>query len=144
METFEGGRSDVQLDTGQMSIQRSLSQLRDQSVHIQPTKTPKSTRRVALATVAIDVLREWKSKQEKSAKAAGLMVQQSDPVFSEPPVDGDSTVWKPYLPSSLSQTFSRACKNLSDSQELLSRACDTHTPALCSKRMFTRRSFKND
>ncbi len=104
--------ADVQLDTGQMSIQRSLSQLGDQSVQIQPTKTPKSTRRVALAAVAIDALREWKSKQEKIANAVGLTVQQSDPVFSEPPVDVDSTVWKPYLPSSVSQTFSRACKHL--------------------------------
>jgi len=105
--------ADVQLDTGQMSIQRALSQLRDQSVLIQPTKTPKSTRQVALADVAISSLRRWKSKQEKRAEMAGLTVHLSDPVFSDPPVDGDATTWKPYLPSSLSQAFSRACKHLS-------------------------------
>jgi len=47
------------------------------------------------------------------AKAVGLTVRSSDPVFSDPPVDESSTEWKPYLPSSLSQAFSRACKHLS-------------------------------
>jgi len=104
--------ADVQLDSGQLSIQRGLSQLRDQSTQIQPTKTVRSNRQIALTAVAIKTLQTWKSTQRENAKAAGLTLRSSDPVFSDPPVDGDADVWRSYLPSSLSQAFSRACKHL--------------------------------
>jgi integrase len=57
------------------------------------------------------LLKDWLSKQKRKAIAAEITFKQTDPVFSDPPVEGDSTEWTPYLPSSLSQAFSRACKH---------------------------------
>ena len=101
---------DINFRSGTISIQRALSQLRDQSTHIEPTKTASSTRNVALTDRAKDELRSWRDKQQRTAKKVGLSIRESDLVFSNPPIKEDDRTWTPFKPSSLSQAFTRACQ----------------------------------
>ena len=103
---------DINFRSGSISIQRALSQLRDQSTHIEPTKTASSTRNVVLTDRAKDELRSWRGKQQRTAKKVGLSVRDSDLVFSNPPIKEDDRTWTPFKPSSLSQAFTRACQSL--------------------------------
>ena len=94
---------DIDLDFGQLSIERSLHHLNDRTFHFLPPKTEKSRRLVALPPSLVMVLRKHRDNQRAMRLTMGAAVSNSDLVFSH--VDG-----KPLLPHSISQAWSRLAK----------------------------------
>ncbi|MFC1907214.1 tyrosine-type recombinase/integrase [Chloroflexota bacterium] len=76
---------DVDLLLCQAHITRSLHRLRTGETVCRPTKTAKSRRSVALSPATVQVLREYKEKQESEMLHAGKLLQEDTLLFPWPP-----------------------------------------------------------
>lgn len=94
---------DIDLDFGQVSINRSLHHLNDRSFVFQQPKTEKSRRLVALPPSASIVLRRHRDNQRAQRLMTNRPVTESDLVFAH----WDGT---PLLPHSITQAWSRLAK----------------------------------
>ena len=90
--------ADIDLLLCQLSVVRSLQQLRNGKVIEAPCKTDKSKRMVSLSPSTAIMLRQHKDQQTKLRKELGIPVTENDYVFSH--YDGS-----PILPDSLSQAW---------------------------------------
>ena len=73
--------SDVDLILCQAHVTRSLHHLRTGETVFRPTKTIKSRRSVALSPSTVQVLRDYKAKQEIAKLYDGRLSQNDDPIF---------------------------------------------------------------
>ena len=73
--------SDVDLILCQAHVTRSLHHLRDGETVFRPTKTIKSRRSVALSPSTVQVLRNYRTKQETAKLHAGKLPQEDDLMF---------------------------------------------------------------
>ena len=92
--------SDLDLDLGYISINRSIHHLADKSFVFQPPKTAKSRRQVPLSPSTSIVLRQHRDSQRASRLLIDHPVTDNDLVFCH--VDG-----RPLLPHSVSQAWRR-------------------------------------
>jgi integrase len=90
--------ADVDLILCQLSVARSLQQLRNGKVVEAPCKTDKSKRMVSLSPRTAIMLRQYKDQQTKLRKDIDIPITEKDYVFSH--YDGS-----PILPDSLSQAW---------------------------------------
>ena len=95
--------SDVDLDLGVISINRSLHHLADKSFVFQPPKTAKSRRQVPLAPSNSIVLRKHLEGQRIARLLIGQPINDDDLLFCQ--VNGS-----PLLPHSVSQAWRRLVK----------------------------------
>ncbi len=72
---------DVDLILCQIHVTRSLHHLRTGETVFRPTKTAKSRRSVALSPSTVQILREYKAKQENERLHAGKLLQEDDLIF---------------------------------------------------------------
>ncbi|MDD5127587.1 MAG: site-specific integrase [Dehalococcoidales bacterium] len=72
---------DVDLILCQIHITRSLHHLRTGETVFRPTKTAKSRRSVALSPSTVQILHEYKAKQENERLHAGKLLQEDDLIF---------------------------------------------------------------
>ncbi len=91
---------DVDLIFGQISVNRSLHHLRDNSLVFTATKTAKGRRTIALPPSAILILQEHREKQEEMRLMLGIGLADGDLVFSKP----DGT---PLLPGTVSHAWTK-------------------------------------
>jgi len=89
---------DIDLDTGQMSISRSLHQIGTRFVFTQP-KTEKSRRLVALPSTVILLLRQLRESSEYLRARMNMSVSNNDLIFTAS-IDG-----KPLRPNSVSRAW---------------------------------------
>lgn len=73
--------SDVDLILCQAHVTRSVHHLRTGETVFRPTKTIKSRRSVALSPSTVQVLRDYKAKQEIAKLYDGRLSQNDDPIF---------------------------------------------------------------
>ena len=92
--------SDLDLDLGVISINRSLHHLEDKRFVFQPPKTPKSRRQVPLSPSTSIMLRQHRDSQRAARLLIDHPVTENDLVFCQ--VDG-----RPLLPHSVSQAWRR-------------------------------------
>ena len=92
--------SDLDLDLGVISINRSLHHLEDKSFVFQPPKTPKSRRQMPLSPSTSIMLRQHRDSQRAARLLIDHPVTENDLVFCQ--VDG-----RPLLPHSVSQAWRR-------------------------------------
>ncbi|MEE2927094.1 MAG: tyrosine-type recombinase/integrase [Chloroflexota bacterium] len=92
--------SDIDLDLGYISINRSIHHLEDKSFVFQPPKTAKSRRQVPLSPSTSIVLRQHRDNQRAAKLLLGNPVTESSLVFCQ--LDGS-----PLLPRSVSQAWTR-------------------------------------
>lgn len=92
--------SDLDLDLGYISINRSLHHLADKSFVFQPPKTAKSRRQVPLSPSTSIMLRQHLDNQRAARLLIDRPVTDNDLVFCQ--VDG-----RPLLPHSVSQAWRR-------------------------------------
>lgn len=89
---------DIDLDLAQVSVVRTIHQLRDRTIVFRAPKTAKGRRTVALPPSAALMLREHREKQEAIRASLGKALQGSDLVFSQP--DG-----RPLLPDTATHAW---------------------------------------
>lgn len=92
--------SDLDLDLGVISINRTLHHLEDKSFVFQPPKTPKSRRQVPLSPSTSIMLKRHREGQRAARLLIDLPVTEHDLVFCK--VDG-----RPLLPHSVTQAWRR-------------------------------------
>ena len=92
--------SDIDLDLGYISINRSIHHLEDKSFVFQPSKTAKSRRQVPLSPSTSIVLRQHRDNQRAAKLLLGKPVTERSLVFCQ--LDGS-----PLLPRSVSQAWRR-------------------------------------
>ena len=92
--------SDVDLDLGVVSINRSLHHLADKSFVFQPPKISKSRRQVPLSPSTSIVLRQHRDSQRAARLLIDVPITDDDLVFRQ--IDGS-----PLLPNSISQVWRR-------------------------------------
>jgi len=95
--------SDLDLDLGYISINRSLHHLADKSFVFQPPKTTKSRRQVPLSPSTSIMLRQHRDRQRAARLLMDHPVTDNDLVFCK--VDGS-----PLLPHFLSQAWRRLAR----------------------------------
>jgi integrase len=115
--------SDVDLLLCQVSINRSLHQLRDRSIVFRPPKTARSTRMIALTPSLALVLREHREQQEAIKATLGLVPAEDDLVFSHH--DGS-----PYLPDTITHAWLKLVRRLGLEGVRLHDARHTHATVL--------------
>ena len=96
---------DVDLDLAQISVIRTLHQLRDGALIFRPPKTAKARRMIALPPSAALVLREHKQNQEGLRILLGVPSQGDDLVFCQ--ADG-----KPLLPNTVTHAWVRLVRRI--------------------------------
>jgi integrase len=111
--------SDVDLDFGVISINRSLHHLADKSFVFQPPKTVKSRRQVPLSPSTSIVLRKHRDDQRSERLLMGHPATENDLVFCH--VDRS-----PLLPHSVSQAWRRLAKQAGFPDIRLHDARHTH------------------
>lgn len=89
---------DIDLDLSQVSVSRTLHQLRDRSIVFRAPKTAKGRRTVALPPSATLVLREHRERQNAIRDSIGKPIEEQDLVFSKP----DGT---PFLPDAVTHAW---------------------------------------
>jgi integrase len=90
--------SDVDLLMGQVSVNRSMHQLRDRSIIFREPKTAKGRRTIALTPTTIQVLKAHLENQIDNQKVHGGAISDADMVFSH----SDKS---PLLPNSITQAW---------------------------------------
>jgi len=91
--------SDIDLSSGQLSVNRTLHQLHDRKVIFKKPKTEKGRRLIALTPSTVAVLKEHKESQSQTRESLGLTpLNDNDLVFCQ--FDG-----KPLLPDTVSQAW---------------------------------------
>jgi integrase len=95
--------ADVDLLLGQVSVNRSIHQLRDNSIIFRETKTVKGRRNIALTPTTIQVLRDHLEEQIDLQKTYGRIVADADLVFSH----ADKS---PVFPDSVTQAWRTLAK----------------------------------
>jgi integrase len=96
---------DVNLLMGQVSINRSLHQLRDGSFVFRQPKTTRSRRLISLPPSASIVLREHYEKQQALRESLGMELAEDDLVFCH--YDG-----QPYLPDTITHYWIKLTRRL--------------------------------
>lgn len=89
---------DIDLLLCQLSVTRTLHQLKNGEIVYRQPKTDKSRRLVALSPSMVSVLREHKAQQEKLRQSLGLLLNDNDLVFCH--LDD-----KPLLPNSVTHAW---------------------------------------
>lgn len=89
---------DVDFMLGQIYVNRSLHQLRDNSLVYRSPKTDKGRRTIALPASAILVLKEYKENQKANWLMLGIPLRDGDLVFSH--LDG-----KPLRPNTITRAW---------------------------------------
>lgn len=117
---------DVDLDFGQVSVNRSLHHLRDGSFVFQQPKTEKSRRLVALPPSAAIVLRQHRDTQRAQRLLVGLPVSDADLVFAH--LDGS-----PLLPLTVTHAWKRLAKQAGVPHIRLHDARHTHATLMLAQ-----------
>ncbi len=97
--------ANVDLDKGEMRVERTLQCLKGGALAFQPPKTKQSRRTIALPTFAIEALRNHHRHQSETRLLLGSGYQDNDLVCCRP--DG-----RPWIPGSFSSAFGSSLKKL--------------------------------
>ncbi len=89
--------TDIVLDRGELIVRRSLQQTRDGLTYKEP-KTARARRKVTLASLAVEALRQHKAVQAEERLRLGSVYQNNGLVFPRP--DG-----QPWPPDAFTSTF---------------------------------------
>ena len=111
--------SDVDLLSSQISVSRSIHQLRDGSYIFRQPKSAKGRRTVALSPSATQVLREHREKTTTERLLDGSLLRDSDLVFSRS--DGS-----PIRPNTITRAWSGLAKQCGIAASRLHDARHTH------------------
>jgi integrase len=114
---------DVDFLFGQLSINRSLHQLRDRSFVFRQPKTARGKRTIALGPSAIRVLSEYHAKQSELHSQLGIPLSEQDLVFAK--YDG-----KPVSPDTVSHAWQEMARNAGVKVIRLHDARHTHASLL--------------
>jgi integrase len=96
--------NDVDLDTGEIRINRTVYQLNDGSIVYGSPKSVRSRRTIVLPPSAIEVLRRHYQAQTAYRTMLGLTLNEDDFIFTRP--DG-----RPFRPGTIGQAFRRMVKH---------------------------------
>lgn len=111
--------SDVDLEQGQLSVNRSLHYLRDKSLVFRLPKTSKGRRLIALTPSTVKVFRDFKDSQTVQRLLSENILLEEDLVFSN--IDN-----KPLLPDTISHAWTKLVKRSGLKDVRLHDARHTH------------------
>jgi integrase len=94
---------DVNLDSGQLAVRRSLVQMIDGTIAYQDPKTAHGERTVALPNTVIVSLREHRQKQDTDRSKLGSAYQENDLIFA-------NSLGGPIRPDNLRRNFKETLK----------------------------------
>jgi len=111
--------TDVDLATGNISVNRTLHQLRNKEIVISQPKTAKSRRRIELPQSAVEVLKEHRKQQKDLLRALGKTLEDEDFMFL-------NNKGKHLLPDGVSKAWAKLAKQTGMTGIRLHDARHTH------------------
>ncbi|MDP6405746.1 MAG: site-specific integrase, partial [Alphaproteobacteria bacterium] len=97
--------SDVDLETGHLTVNQQLEQTKEHGLRFEPPKTRSSRRRITLPQTVIDALRRWRVKQNEEHLRLGVGHDDKRLVFTRR--DGEA-----YSPKAITRRFDKIIRKI--------------------------------